>query len=76
LNIAYVALWLLNRHRSKIQLIHDVLALASGLSIVVSDIDTMWMRNPLPFFDRFKTADILTSTGATRISICVQNSGG
>lgn len=32
-------------------LIHRFLQL--GVNVLFSDIDAMWMRNPLPFFDRF-----------------------
>eukprot|EP00955_Chlamydomonas_euryale_P108673 365865-Chlamydomonas_euryale.AAC.16 len=46
--------------RAKIQLIGLFLAL--DINLVITDIDTAWMRNPLPFFDRYPTADCLTST--------------
>ena len=47
--------------RVKISLIKDFLLL--GVSVVISDIDTAWIRNPLPYFNRFPQAHILTSTG-------------
>jgi hypothetical protein len=48
--------------RSKIALIQQFLSF-EGITIVISDIDTVWMRNPLPFFSRYAQADILTSSG-------------
>ena len=47
--------------RVKISLIKDFLLL--GVSVVISDIDTAWIQNPLPYFNRFPQAHILTSTG-------------
>jgi len=47
--------------RAKIQLIRTFLGMTDA-TVVISDIDTAWLRNPFPFFDRFKDADILTST--------------
>ena len=47
--------------RVKISLIKDFLLL--GISVVISDIDTAWIQNPLPYFNRFPQAHILTSTG-------------
>ncbi|KAG2496814.1 hypothetical protein HYH03_005220 [Edaphochlamys debaryana] len=46
--------------RFKIKLIRDVLNL--DVSVVVSDIDTAWLKNPIPYFHRYPEADILTST--------------
>jgi hypothetical protein len=46
--------------REKIRLIRVFLQL--GVQVVISDVDVMWLRNPLPFFDRFPAADILTSS--------------
>ncbi|GIL83523.1 hypothetical protein Vretimale_10343 [Volvox reticuliferus] len=46
--------------RFKIKLIRDVLAL--DVTVVVSDIDTAWLKNPIPYFHRYPEADILTST--------------
>eukprot|EP00798_Chlamydomonas_sp_ICE-L_P016115 gene16115-22259_t len=46
--------------RFKIQLIKEFLAY--NVSVIISDIDTVWLRNPIPYFDRFPTADVLTST--------------
>lgn len=50
--------------RAKIALIKQFLDL--GVAVVISDIDTAWLKNPLPYFARFPTADILTSTGVGR----------
>lgn len=33
-----------------------------GAQVVISDVDVLWLRNPLPFFGRFPGADVLTST--------------
>jgi hypothetical protein len=30
--------------------------------VVISDVDVLWLRNPLPFFNRFPGADVLTSS--------------
>jgi hypothetical protein len=30
--------------------------------VVISDVDVMWLRDPVPFFKRFPDADVLTST--------------
>lgn len=46
--------------RFKIKLIRDVLAL--DVTVIVSDIDTAWTKNPLPYFAQYPEADILTST--------------
>jgi hypothetical protein len=48
--------------RSKISLIKQFMEFQS-FTLVISDIDTAWMRNPIPFFSRFPEADILTSSG-------------
>lgn len=46
--------------RQKIGLIHDFVKM--GFDIMVSDVDTVWMRDPLPFVLRYPEADILTSS--------------
>lgn len=48
--------------RHKINLIKTFLELTS-VTLVISDIDTAWTRNPIPFFNKYPEADILTSTG-------------
>jgi hypothetical protein len=37
-------------------------AVAVLLQAVISDVDVMWLRDPVPFFKRFPDADVLTST--------------
>ena len=46
--------------RKKIELIH--LFTEMGLDILVSDVDTAWLRNPMPYVARFPQADVLTSS--------------
>lgn len=46
--------------RKKIELIH--LFTEMGFDILVSDVDTVWMKNPMPYMARFPAADILTSS--------------
>jgi hypothetical protein len=45
--------------REKIQLIHTFVHL--GYDLVLTDVDTVWLRDPLPFFWRYPEADILCS---------------
>ena len=33
-----------------------------GFDILVSDVDTVWMQDPVPFMLRYPEADILTSS--------------
>ncbi|GLC76877.1 hypothetical protein PLESTF_001850700 [Pleodorina starrii] len=49
--------------REKIRLISIFLKL--GVSVVIADVDVLWLRNPLPYFQRFPEADILTSSDST-----------
>jgi len=44
----------------KIELIH--LFTKMGFDILVSDVDTVWMQNPMPYMAKFPMADILTSS--------------
>lgn len=30
--------------------------------VIISDVDVMWLRDPLPFFKKFPDADVLTSS--------------
>lgn len=30
--------------------------------VIISDVDVMWLRDPIPFFKKFPDADVLTST--------------
>ena len=46
--------------RKKIELIH--LFTKMGFDILVSDVDTAWMKNPLPFIRKFPEVDVLTSS--------------
>jgi len=46
--------------RDKIRLINDFTK--SGVDVLISDIDVAWMRNPIPFFRRYPSADILVSS--------------
>lgn len=46
--------------RSKIELIG--LFVEQGFDILLSDVDTVWMRDPLPYMARFPNADVLTSS--------------
>lgn len=46
--------------RKKIELIW--LFTKMGFDILVSDVDTVWMKNPMPYMAKFPTADILTSS--------------
>jgi arabinosyltransferase len=46
--------------REKIGLIDTFTGL--NFSILVSDVDTVWMRNPLPFMAALPQADVLTSS--------------
>jgi len=54
--------------RSKIALIQQFMSF-EGITLVISDIDTVWMRNPLPFFSRYAQADILTSSDELHPSV-------
>ena len=47
--------------RDKIRLIRD-LTKVDGVDVLISDIDTAWLRDPIPFFRRYPTADMLVST--------------
>eukprot|EP00882_Tetradesmus_deserticola_P016394 GHRQ01017508.1.p1 GENE.GHRQ01017508.1~~GHRQ01017508.1.p1 ORF type:complete len:452 (+),score=165.32 GHRQ01017508.1:1428-2783(+) len=46
--------------RKKINLVAMFLKL--DVQVVISDVDVMWLRDPVPFFKRFTDADVLTST--------------
>jgi hypothetical protein len=32
------------------------------VAVVISDVDVLWLRNPIPYFQRYPEADILTSS--------------
>ncbi len=46
--------------REKIGLINTFTGM--NISILVSDVDTVWMRDPLPFMAQYPQADVLTSS--------------
>jgi arabinosyltransferase len=35
-----------------------------NVTVIISDVDTVWLRNPFSFFKRYPEADILTSSDA------------
>ena len=47
--------------RDKIRLIRDLTRI-DGVDVLISDIDTAWLRDPTPFFRRYPGADMLVST--------------
>ena len=47
--------------RDKIRLIRDLTRI-DGVNVLISDIDTAWLRDPVPFFRRYPGADVLVST--------------
>ncbi len=53
--------------REKIRLISIFLKL--DVSVVIADVDVLWLRNPLPYFDRYPDADILTSSDSTYATV-------
>ncbi|KAL4450568.1 hypothetical protein ABPG77_000924 [Micractinium sp. CCAP 211/92] len=46
--------------REKIHLIHSFTKM--GFDVLISDVDTVWLRNPLPYMKQYPEADILTSS--------------
>lgn len=34
----------------------------SHIQVIISDVDVMWLRDPIPFFKKFPDADVLTSS--------------
>lgn len=46
--------------RKKIKLVQ--LFTEMNLTVIISDVDTVWMRNPFEYFKRYPEADILTSS--------------
>lgn len=46
--------------REKIKLIRVFLEL--GVYVIISDVDVLWLRNPIPYFKQFPEADVLTSS--------------
>lgn len=56
--------------RDKIRLIRDFTEV-EGISVLISDIDVAWLRDPTPFFKRYPSADILVSTDLLRSEIAL-----
>jgi Nucleotide-diphospho-sugar transferase len=50
--------------RKKIKLVQ--LFTEMRLTVVISDVDTVWLRNPFAYFKRYPEADILTSSDSLR----------
>ncbi|KAL6771845.1 hypothetical protein ACKKBG_A28020 [Auxenochlorella protothecoides x Auxenochlorella symbiontica] len=50
----------LDMGRKKAAMVESFLAL--GFDTLVSDVDAVWLRNPFPFFKKFKDADMLVSS--------------
>lgn len=46
--------------REKIRLIKVFLEL--GVHVIITDVDALWLRNPIPYLKQFPEADILTSS--------------
>jgi hypothetical protein len=44
-------------------------ALAMGFTIVLCDVDTVWLRDPLPFFARYPAAELLITSDHLRPSL-------
>lgn len=57
--------------REKINLIRVFVTM--GFDIMVSDVDTVWMRDPLEYVERYPDADILSSSD--HLSTTVQDDG-
>jgi hypothetical protein len=50
--------------RKKIKLVQ--LFTEMNVTVIISDVDTVWMRNPFEYFKRYPEADILTSSDHLR----------
>lgn len=46
--------------REKINLIHTFTQF--GFDVLISDVDTVWLRNPIPYMQKYPEADVLTSS--------------
>lgn len=55
---------------AKVKLIYDFTAM--GLNVVVSDIDALWLRNPIPFFAKFPHVDVLISSDHVRPTVITE----
>ena len=40
-----------------------------SLQVIVSDVDVVWLRNPIPLFQRYPDADILTSSDVLKTTV-------
>ncbi len=52
--------WLVLQGREKIGLV--LIFTNMGFDVVVSDVDTVWLQNPLPYLANYPEADILVSS--------------
>ncbi len=52
--------WLVLQGREKIGLVLTFTNM--GFDVVVSDVDTVWLQNPLPYLANYPEADILVSS--------------
>mmetsp|Transcript_32904 Transcript_32904/g.71762 ORF Transcript_32904/g.71762 Transcript_32904/m.71762 type:complete len:460 (-) Transcript_32904:127-1506(-) len=50
--------------RDKIRLIRDFTK--QGIDVLISDIDVVWLKDPIPYFRRYPEADLLVSTDQLR----------
>ena len=57
--------------RDKVRLIRGLTR--SGVNVLVSDIDVVWLRNPLPFFKRYPVADVLVSSDQLRSETMIES---
>jgi hypothetical protein len=57
--------------RKKIALIRDFTLM--GFDILVSDVDTVWMRDPIPYLQKYPEADVLTSSDHLAPTATVRN---
>ncbi|DBA94310.1 TPA: hypothetical protein ACH3X1_001922 [Trebouxia sp. C0004] len=62
-DLAFLSQGFLSIGLHKLALIRTVLGYK--VDLVCSDVDTVWLQNPLPYFARFPEADILVSSDAT-----------
>ncbi len=51
----------------------DARASPQGFDVFVSDVDTVWMRDPLPFVLRYPDADLLTSSDHLANTVTVRS---
>lgn len=46
--------------RDKVDIMHAFVSM--GFNVILSDVDTVWMRNPLEYFKMYEDADLLSSS--------------